>query len=101
LIPHLIGKANAYEMWAYLKKLYHSTNGNQKMVLRRKLKSIKMTKAKNVVTYLTRLTQVRDELGVVGEAIVESELVRKTLNGVSKQWVVFVEGIVSREKLPN
>jgi hypothetical protein len=71
------------------------------MVLREKLKSIKMTKAENVVTYLTRLTQVRDELGVVGEAIVDSELVRTTLNGVSKQWVVFVEGIVAREKLPN
>jgi hypothetical protein len=71
------------------------------MVLREKLKSIKMTKAENVVTYLTRLTQVRDELGVVGEAILDSELVRTALNGVSKQWVVFVEGIVAREKLPN
>jgi hypothetical protein len=60
-----------------------------------------MTKAKNVVTYLTRLTQVRDELGVVGEAIVDNELVRATLNGVSKQCVVFVEGIVARENLPN
>jgi hypothetical protein len=37
------------------------------MVLREKLKSIKMTKAENVVTYLTRLTQVRDELGAMGE----------------------------------
>jgi hypothetical protein len=101
LIPHLTGKTNSYEMWESLKKLYQSTNENRKMVLREKLKSIKMTKVENVVTYLTRLTQVRDELGVVGEAIVESELVRTKLNGVSKQWVVFVEGIVAREKLPN
>jgi hypothetical protein len=71
------------------------------MVLREKLKSIKMTKAKKVVTYLTRLTQVRDELEVVGESIVDSELVRTALNGVSKQWVLFVDGIVAREKLPN
>jgi hypothetical protein len=70
------------------------------MVLREKLKSIKMTKAENVVTYLTRLTQVRDELGAMGEAITDSDLVRTTLNGVSKQWVVFVESIVAREKLP-
>jgi hypothetical protein len=33
--------------------------------------------------------------------MVDSELVRTTLNGVSKQWVVFLEGIVAREKLPN
>jgi hypothetical protein len=100
LIPHLTGKTHAYEMWESLTKLYQSTNENRKMVLREKLKSIKMTKAENVVTYLTRLTQVRDELGVVGEAIVDSDLVRTALNGVSKQWVVFVEGIVARKKLP-
>jgi hypothetical protein len=70
------------------------------MVLREKLKNIKMTKVGNVVTYLTRLTQVRDELGAVGEAIADSDLVRTTLNGVSKQWAIFVEGIVAREKLP-
>jgi hypothetical protein len=100
LIPHLTGKTHAYEMWESLTKLYQSTNENRKMVLREKLKSIKMTKAENVVTYLTRLTQVRDELGAVGEAIADSDLVRTTLNGVSKQWAVFVEGIVAREKLP-
>jgi hypothetical protein len=55
---------------------------------------------KNVVTYLTRLTQVRDELGAMGESIADSDLVRTTMNGVSKQWVVFMEGIVAREKLP-
>jgi hypothetical protein len=54
------------------------------MVLREKPKSIRMTKAENVVTYLTKMTQVRDELGVVGEAIVDNELVRTTLNGVTK-----------------
>ena len=47
------------------------------------------------------MTQVRDKLGAVGEAIVDSDLVRTTLNGVSKQWAIFVEGIVSREKLPS
>jgi hypothetical protein len=100
LIPHVTGKANAYEMWESLTKLYQSTNENQKMILRKKLKSIKMTKAKNVVTYLTRMIQVRDELGAMGEAIADSELVRTALNGVSKQSVVFVEGIVARKNLP-
>ena len=54
---------------------------------------------KNVVTYLTILTQVRDELGAMGEAITDNDLVRTALNGVSKQWDIFVEGIVAREKL--
>jgi hypothetical protein len=56
LISHLMGKENVYEIWESLMKLYHITNENRKTVLREKLKSIKMTKAKNVVTYLTMLT---------------------------------------------
>ena len=59
-----------------------------------------MTKTENVATYLTKITQVRDELGVVGELIADNELVRTPLNGVTKKWVVFVEGIVPRENLP-
>ena len=59
LIPHLTGKTHGYEMWESLTKLYQSTNENRKMVLREKLKSIKMTKAENVVTYFTRLTEGR------------------------------------------
>ena len=59
-----------------------------------------MTKAENVTTYLTKITQVRDELGPVGEVVSDSEHVRTTLNGVTKQWIVFAEGIVARENLP-
>jgi hypothetical protein len=55
LISQLTGKKNAYAMWESLTKLYQSTNENRKMVLRKKLKSIKMIKVENVVTYLTRL----------------------------------------------
>ena len=49
------------------------------------MKGIKMTKTKNVATYLTKITQVIDEIGVVGEVIADNELVRTALNGVTKQ----------------
>jgi hypothetical protein len=44
LIPHLMEKTHAYEMWESLTKLYQITNENRKMVLRGKLNNIKMTK---------------------------------------------------------
>jgi hypothetical protein len=71
------------------------------MVLREKLKSIKMTKSELVTCYLSRITQVRDELGDVGEVIPSTELVRTALNGVAKPWAVFVDDIVSRENVPS
>ena len=70
------------------------------MVLREKLKSIKMVKDEKMVTYLTRITRVRDELATMGEKVGDGELVRQALNGVTKSWAVFVESIVARENLP-
>ena len=49
--------------------------------------------------YLTRLTQIRDELGAVGSKTVDEKLVWIALNGFSKPWDTFVKGVVAREKL--
>ena len=55
-----------------------------------------MNKGENMTTYLTKITQVRDELGSTGEVIESVELVRTALNGVAKPWAVFVESMVAR-----
>ena len=39
------------------------------MVLREKLKNIKIVKGEVVISYLTRVSQVRDELAAVGEVV--------------------------------
>ena len=41
------------------------------MVLKEKLKAIKMKGSEGVVAYLTRITDVRDELAAIGETVVE------------------------------
>ena len=81
--------------------MYQGSNENRKMVLREKLKSIKMAKSKNVASYLTRITQVRDDPGTTGEVVASSKLVWTALNGVAKPWVVFVEAIVAKENMPS
>ena len=100
IIPTRFKKSNAYEMCDALTKLYQSSNENRKMVLHEKLKSIKLVKDEKMVTYLTRITRVRDELAAVGEKVEDGELVRQALNGVTKSWAILVESIVAREKLP-
>jgi hypothetical protein len=100
LIPHLVEKKTDKEMWDALIKLYQSDNQNQKMALRDKLHAIKMARGEGVTSYLTRLTQVRDELAAVGDIIPEEELVCIALNGFGKHWDVFVKCVVGREKMP-
>ena len=88
-------------MWTALTNLYQSSNENRKMVLREKLKSIRMNKGENMTTYLTKITQVRDELGAIGEVIQSVELVHTSLNGVAKPCAVFVESMIAREHMPS
>ena len=65
-----------------------------------KLKSIEMAKGEVVISYLTRISHVRDELVAVGEVVPNAELVQTAMNGVSNPWVVFMEALVARENLP-
>ena len=69
------------------------------MVLKDKLHNVKMTKDESVISYLTRVAQVKDELAVVGKTVLDSELVRIALKGFTKKWEVFVKCIVGRGKL--
>jgi hypothetical protein len=69
IIPHVMGKAHAYQMWVALISLYESSNENRKMVLHERLRSIRMLKDESVSSFLARFTQIRDELGAVNEVI--------------------------------
>ena len=69
VIPHVTGKYYAHHTWTTLTNLFQSSNENQKMVLREKLKGIQMNKGENMAAYLTRITQVQDELRVIGERV--------------------------------
>jgi hypothetical protein len=88
-------------MWEALVKLYESDNQSRKMLLREKLRSTKMAKGESVLTNLTKFTHIRDALATVGEAVDETDLVRTTLKGFTKQWEVFVRVVVAWEKLPD
>lgn len=99
IILHVFGKDYAYQMWESLSNLYQSSNQNWKMVLREKLRSTKMARGETVTSYLTRVSQVQDELAAVGEVVDSAELIRAALDGFSKSWESFARGIVSRENM--
>ena len=71
------------------------------MVLQERMRSTKMAKGEGLVPYLTRLKQIRDEVGFFGSKTDDEELVRIALNGFFKPWDTFVKGMVAREKLPD
>lgn len=50
--------------------------------------------------YLKRLSQVQDELVAIGENVSYVDIVRISLKGFTLEWIPFIKGIVSRDKLP-
>ena len=70
------------------------------MVLRQKLHNTKMTKTNNDTSFHTRISQVKDELVAVGEAVSEEQLVRIALDGFTKKWGGFIHGLVAKEHFP-
>jgi hypothetical protein len=100
IIPHLIGKAYAYEMWASLCKLYQSSNENWKTIIHDRLRGIHMLKNESVTSFLGRYTQVRDELGAIEEVVDPKSMVMTTMNNFTKPWGPFVCGIVAKEVMP-
>ena len=45
------------------------------------MRSTRTAKGESVTSYLTRVSQVRDELAVVGETLDSAELIQVALNG--------------------
>jgi hypothetical protein len=75
VVPHLSRKVEAKDMWKALSDLYQNKNENMVMALRKQLRGTKMAKGEGAIPYLTRITQIRDELAAVGKKTGDPELV--------------------------
>ena len=84
LIPHLVEKQSAIEMFKALVDLFQSDNLNRKMILRNKLRSIRMSRSDKVTSYFMRITQTHDQLVAIGEKVDDIGLVNVALNGFIK-----------------
>eukprot|EP00253_Pinus_taeda_P022014 PITA_22014 len=74
LIPHLSGKNTTYDMWEALQNMFQNKNKIWVLVLEDNLKSTKMIQGKGVTSYLTRLSQARDDLATIREIVSNSEM---------------------------
>ena len=100
LVPHILEKTTAKKMFKTLKKLFEHSSINLTLTLRNKLSNMKMTKSKNIASYLMRITKLRDKLNSNGDNLEEKDLVMTTLNGLPPSWESFIQTISGQTKLP-
>jgi hypothetical protein len=100
-IPHVFEKKRTKEMFDALVSLYQSQNINMKMILWSKFGSIVMTRSNTLTSYLMKVTQIRDQLALVGEKVEDGELVNTTINRFLASRESFVKGICAWDNPPN
>jgi len=59
-----------------------------------------MQKGEGIDPFLTTIQDIQDQLVVIGEAPQDTKLVCLALNNVSKDWEIFVQGILGQDTLP-
>jgi hypothetical protein len=80
LIPHITKKKMVKEMFDAMVMLYRSVNVSHKMLLKNKLIGTPMGKIDTMVSYLMKITELRDQFALIGEEVDESDLIWITLN---------------------
>ena len=100
LIPHVSPLETPKKMYDALARLFESQNINRRMTLRTQLKMVKMEKSKNVQAYLSRVSQIKEQLHAIGDIVEEAEVVTTTLNGLHRSWESFIQGVFFRRKMP-
>jgi hypothetical protein len=71
LIPYVSSKETPKDMFDALRKLYEGKNINRKMNLRTQLKNTKMQKGEMIQEYFSRISEIKEQLKVIGDTINE------------------------------
>ena len=93
LLPYISNLKTTYEMYEALKNMFESDNTLRPLTLKGRLQSIKMTKGDTVATFFMKMSEIRDQLGAIGEIISDKDLVLTTLNSLPRHWESFLQSI--------
>jgi hypothetical protein len=54
-----------------------------------------------MVSYLTKISELKDQLAAIGTKVEDQEIVSIALKGLAPSWMPFVQGICARENIPD
>ena len=80
--------------------MFKSSNANQVLFLKNKLKDIKKGRNEDIQSYFMSMTEIKNDLLSIGEAIAHRELILIALGGLSHEWHVFNTTILNNERIP-
>jgi hypothetical protein len=100
LIPYISHLDSSKNMYNALTNLFSVRNIGQVMSLKNELRDTKMTKDDTIASYFVSISQLRDQLQAIEEAIPEKEVVNIALNGLSRSRDAFAASMNTRKEFP-
>jgi hypothetical protein len=100
LLPRISTLKTAYQMYDALKTMFESNKTNKALTLKHQLQNLKMTKVDTIATFFMMISEIKDQLGAIGETTTDIELVMITLNALPRHWEPFIQSISGRGDLP-
>lgn len=83
-IPYIANLDTSNKMDDSLTNLYTIKNDGQAMSLKNELYDVMMMNDDTISSYFVRISQIKDQIALIGETIPENELVTTTLNGLPR-----------------
>jgi hypothetical protein len=100
LVSHLAKSETTKEMFEYLKKLFERDSASRMIASRTQLHTIRMNKSESVASYFMRIADLRDQLGDIGETILDRELSTYVWRGLPDSWESFIQSVSGHSKIP-
>ena len=79
-----------------LSKLYDTDAPSLKRTLKKQLHTIKMNKNKIVASFFSRISQLKEQLLVVGALTEEDDFVGPAIDGILDSWSSFISSVCGR-----
>ena len=100
LVSHLSKSKTAKKMFDSLRKLFEQDSASRSIALRTQLHTIKMNRSESVASYFMRITDLRDQLGEIGEIVPDREPSTYVPRGLPDSWESFIQSVCGRSKMP-
>eukprot|EP00253_Pinus_taeda_P005051 PITA_05051 len=99
LVAYISDLSTSKEIYDRLVGMFKSSNANQVLFLKSKLKDIKKGRNEDIQSYFMRITEIENDLLSIGEVIADRELTLIALGGLPCEWRVFNTTIINNDMI--
>ena len=101
MMPLLQPLSTTKECMDALSNLFYTNAPSQKTTLKKQLHSIKMDKNETIASFFSRISQLKEQLLVVGALTEKDDFIGAAIDGLPDSWAPFISYVCGRGESPS